>query len=133
MLEGLKIGEKATVEYKVKPTDVPNFDGKDVHPVCSTYVLAREIEWSSRQFVLKYKLDDEEGIGTKLTIEHIGPAKVGELVSITAEAMEIKGNELICNYIAKVSDRIIAKGTTGQKVLKKNVIEKIFSKFDGND
>ncbi|MEQ8925327.1 MAG: hypothetical protein RLO81_05905 [Fulvivirga sp.] len=102
MLKGLKIGEKATIEYQVKPSDVPNFDGNDVHPVCSTYVLAREIEWSSRQFVLKYKLDDEEGIGTKLTIEHLAPAIVGDVISITAKAINVIGNELICSYIARV-------------------------------
>ena len=50
------------------------FSGKVVHPVCATFALARDIEWTTRQFVLQMRDDDEEGIGTMLTIDHRSPA-----------------------------------------------------------
>jgi fluoroacetyl-CoA thioesterase len=124
-----KIGDSEKIEKLINDTDLASFNGGIVHKVCSTYVLAREIEWSSRQFVLKMKEEDEEGIGTKLTIDHMAPAFVGELLEVEAIVDQINDNELICSYIARVGKRIVAKGITGQKVLKKDAIHKIFSKF----
>jgi fluoroacetyl-CoA thioesterase len=129
MKEVYKVGDALKTEYLVTPVDVATFKGEIVHNVCSTFVLAREIEWSSRQFVLAIKDEDEEGIGTQLTIDHKSPAFIGELIEIEAIILKLEGNELICSYKAKVGGRIIATGKTGQKVLKKTAINEIFSKF----
>lgn len=112
----------------MKDTDVATFLGKVVHPVCATYTLAREIEWATRQFVLEMREDDEEGIGTSLSIDHRGPAFIGEEIVITAWVEEINGHELICRYEAKVNDRLIAVGKTGQKILMREKIAQIFKK-----
>lgn len=104
------------------------FDGEVVHPVCATFTLAREIEWATRQFVLEMRGDDEEGIGTFLVIDHKSPAFVGEVIIFTARFYNLIGNELICSFEAKVNDRIIATGKTGQKILKREKINKLFSK-----
>ncbi|HNP17834.1 MAG TPA: hypothetical protein PKL31_05315 [Fulvivirga sp.] len=133
MKEIFKIGDRISVDHVVSDNDVAAFKGVTVHNVCSTYALAREMEWSSRQFVLKMKEEDEEGIGTHLTIDHKGPAFVGELIKIEAEIIEWNDNELICAIIAKVKNRIVATGKTGQKVLKKTAIKEIFSKFGHNE
>ncbi|MTI39910.1 thioesterase family protein [Fulvivirga lutimaris] len=124
-----KVGDQITITKLVERQDVAAFNGEVVHEVCSTFALAREIEWSSRQFVLQMKEADEEGIGTMLTIDHKGPAFVGETVEIIAKIESIVQIEIICTYEAKVGDRLIATGKTGQKVLKKEAINHIFSKF----
>ena len=123
-----KTGDTKTYLITIKESDVAAFHGKVVHSVCSTFALARNIEWSSRLFVLEMKEPDEEGIGTMLTIEHKSPAFVGEELMIEAKIENIKGNELICTYIASVGERIVAFGKTGQKVLKKKKIETLFAK-----
>jgi len=124
-----KVGDKIKIERLVDRDDVAAFTGEVVHKVCSTFALAREIEWSSRQFVLEMKEDDEEGIGTMLSIEHKSPVFIGETFEVIAEIESLNGNEIICTYEAKVGDRLIALGRTGQKVLKKEAINHIFSKF----
>lgn len=124
-----KVGDQITIAKLVEKQDVAAFNGEVVHEVCSTFVLAREIEWSSRQFVLQMKEEDEEGIGTMLSIDHKAPVFVGETFEVTAEIESIEGKEIICTYKAKVGDRVIATGKTGQKVLKKEAINHIFSKF----
>lgn len=124
-----KVGDQITIDKLVEKQDVAAFNGEVVHEVCSTFALAREIEWSSRQFVLQIKEEDEEGIGTMLTIDHKAPVFVGETFDVTAEIESIEGNEIICTYEARVGDRLIATGKTGQKVLKKEAINHIFSKF----
>ena len=123
-----KPGDTKQITYKVKESDVASFNGEVVHAVCSTFTLAREIEWSTRQFVLEMRDEDEEGIGTSVTIDHRGPAFVGEEIIITACVDTIYNHELICSYEAKVHDRIIAVGKTGQKILKRNKIAAIFKK-----
>jgi predicted thioesterase len=114
--------------YTVKPQDVAAFHGEVVHPVCSTYVLAREVEWTTRLFVLAIMDDDEEGIGTHVSIDHKNPAFVGEEIIFTARIDQLKGNELICKYEASVNGRIIASGTPGQKILKKETLKRIFTR-----
>jgi len=125
----VKVGDLRKHNKIVTEKDIAAFDIGTVHKVCSTFALAREIEWTSRLFVLDMIEGDEEGIGTKLTIDHISPALVGDELTIEAEVKELEGNSLICSYIARVSDRIVAEGITGQKVLKRKRIKEIFSTF----
>lgn len=121
-----QLGDQKSYHYRVKPDDVAAFHGDVVHPVCATFVLAREIEWSTRLFVLEMRDHDEEGIGTFLSIHHKGPAFVGEEIVFTARIESLHGYELICTYQALVGTRLIAEGKTGQKILKKDKIKRVF-------
>ena len=128
MKDIFKSGSSKEVRYLVKEDDVASFKGEIVHPVCSTFTLAREVEWATRQFVLDMRDGDEEGIGTSLTIKHRGPAFVGEELIIEASIININSNELMCSFIVRVGGRIVATGETGQKILKREKITKLFSK-----
>ena len=123
-------GDTKDYHYKVTEHDLAAFQGKTVHPVCSTFALAREIEWSTRRFVLELAEEDEEGIGTMLTIQHESPAFEGEILAIKAVVKDFDRNELICEYEVRVKNRLVAYGTTGQKILKKSKLKEIFSTFE---
>lgn len=112
--------------YVVAPGDVASFHGQVVHPVCSTFVLAREVEWTTRLFVLDLCEPDEEGIGTHVSIDHKNPAFIGEEIIFTARIESLEGNLLTCGYEARVGDKLIATGKTGQRVVKREKIAKIF-------
>ncbi len=122
-----KQGDKKQLSYLVKQEDVAAFHGEVVHPVCSTFALAREIEWATRQFVLEMREAHEEGIGTQLSIEHKAPAFVGEKILFTSIIDTLENNEIICAFEATVNGRIIATGKTGQKILSREKIDKIFT------
>src|SRR6478735_3233809 len=107
-------GDQKQYEKTVTEADFARFETGLVHPVCSTFSLAQAIEWSSRLFVLEMKDEDEEGIGTMLSINHCSPAFPGEEITIKATIKTLERNELICTYEAKVGDRLVAKGETGQ-------------------
>jgi fluoroacetyl-CoA thioesterase len=121
------IGDKKKYTKTVQAGDVASFNGEVVHPVCSTFVLAREVEWTTRQFVLEMKDEDEEGVGTHLTIEHKAPAFIGEEILFTGKIEQINGHELTCSFEASVGSRVIAVGKTGQKIMKKEKINKLFN------
>ncbi|MEM6361083.1 MAG: hypothetical protein AAF149_05005 [Bacteroidota bacterium] len=130
MCKQISSGDQITHTFQVKPEDLATFQDSNVHEVCSTFALAREIEWCSRKFVLKIKDDDHEGIGIKLNINHKSPAFLNNTVEIIASVQSFIENELICFFEARVGARIIADGITGQKLLKKSRIKEIFSTFD---
>ena len=119
-------GDQKEYRRTVGAEDVAAFHGETVHPVCATFILARDIEWTTRQFVLEMRDDDEEGVGTFLSIEHRGPAFVGEEIIFTARIDRLKDNELVCSYVAFANGRLIAEGRTGQKILKKEKIDRVF-------
>ena len=128
MKQLFKIGDTKAYKRKVVQDDQAIFHGEVLHQVCSTFALARDMEWSSRLFFIEMKEDDEEGVGTHLTIDHRSPAFVGEELEITATVAQIENNELICDIMVKVGDRVIATGKTGQRMLKKERLNKIFNK-----
>lgn len=126
-MKTLSIGDHKTHLYKVKAADVAHFEQLAVHAVFSTFALTREAEWSSRLFVNDILDQGEEGIGTFIEVKHVSPALVGEEVLFTAIVCSIERNELTCDFNAKVGDRLIATGKTGQKILAKEKLERLFA------
>ncbi len=122
-------GDSKLHTYKVARADFARFEAGTVHEVCSTFALGREMEWSSRLFVLEMTEADEEGVGTMLEITHLGPAFEGEELVIKATVESLRSHELICSVEVNVGERQIAVGRTGQKILKKEKINQIFTRL----
>jgi fluoroacetyl-CoA thioesterase len=121
-----KKGDTKNFVHTVTTSDTATFESGTVHEVYATFALGRDAEWCTRLFVLEMKDDDEEGIGTFINIQHLSPALVGSEVVFTGTYEELNGNHLTCNFEAKVNDRVIAKGSTGQKILKKEKLQLLF-------
>lgn len=126
MRNNVQPGDERRFSRLVRPEDCAAFDSGHVHPVYATFALARDAEWCGRLFVLDMKDDEEEGIGTHITVEHVSPAPEGTTVEFTAIAESINGHEIICSYEARCNGRLIAKGRQGQKILKKEKLERLF-------
>ncbi len=127
MINSFSQNDKKFFSKKILENDMATFDSGTVHPVYSTFALARDAEWACRLFVLEMKEADEEGIGTFLYVNHHAPALVNETVVFTATIESINGNEIICSFAAHVGTRLIASGRQGQKILKKEKIERLFN------
>ncbi len=128
MISKFNIGDTKTFLRVVRPQDVAEFEAGQVHPFYATFALGRDAEWAGRLFVLEMLEEDEEGIGTSLTIDHRSPALEGQEVQITSTITALEGNQLDCSFEAKVGSRVIATGTTGQRILKKSVVQRIKEK-----
>lgn len=129
MRQLVKIGEKRTHEHTIAEADLAQFESELVHPVCSTFALAREMEWSSRLFVIDMIDDDEEGIGTSIHINHQSPALKGDNLMITATLKSVIGHEIVCDIKVLVKNRLIASGETGQKILKRTKIASLLDEL----
>lgn len=127
MLNKFNIGDKKIFERVVRPEDTAAFESGEVHPVYATFALTRDAEWSSRLFVLEMKELHEEGIGTFVNIKHVSPAFIGNTVLFEAVIDELEGNAVNCTITASVNGRVIAEGRTGQKILTKEKIDRLFN------
>jgi predicted thioesterase len=126
MREIFKAGDIKEYTTVVKPQDVARFHGSVVHEVCSTFALARDIEWTTRLFALDMKEEDEEGVGTLLEIRHYAPAFVGEQLLFTGRYEALFNGEVLCSFEVHAGGRLVATGRTGQKILKVEKIKSIF-------
>ena len=132
MKNRLAVGEKRLFIHQVGKDDIATFDSGNVHPVCSTFALAKYIEWTSRLFVIDIKKNDEEGIGTMIHIDHKSPAFENQEMQLEATVEAMDKNELMCEVLVTVDGRIIAHARTGQKILKREKINEIFSSLGGD-
>jgi len=121
-------GDQKVFRKTITDQDLASFHGETLHAVYSTFAIARDFEWSSRLFFIEMKEADEEGVGTFLQINHRSPAFSGEEVVIVATIDTMEGMELRCIIEARVNDRLIADGMTGQRMLKKERLKALFTK-----
>lgn len=126
MKKPFKIGAIKIYKHKVKESDIAGFESGEVHPVYSTFALARDAEWACRLFVLEMTEADEEGIGTALSIQHKSPAKLGAELEISAKLEHIEGNKVQCSFQVKDGERLIAEGRQEQRILPKAKLNEIF-------
>jgi predicted thioesterase len=115
----------------VADSDLATFETGNVHPFYSTFALGRDVEWACRQFVLNMKEEDEEGIGTFLNISHKSPAMLGEELLITATLIRLEGNTVDCDFWVYAGERLVAQGTQGQKILKKEKVARLIAGIQG--
>ncbi|MFY8190984.1 MAG: thioesterase family protein [Bacteroidia bacterium] len=127
------VGDRKEFEIIVTEKDVASFNSGKVHPVYATFALGRDAEWCCRLFVLDMKEADEEGIGTALSIVHHSPALLGEKVLFKAWVQALEKNSIVCKYEARVGERLIASGEQGQKILKKEKLEKLFNNISSTN
>ena len=120
-------GDTRVYTKLVTAADFARFDDGLVHAVCSTFSLAQAAEWAGRLFVLDMKAEDEEGVGTSLSINHRSPAFEGEELVIKATLKHHFGNDVICSFEAWAGNRLVADGETGQKILKKEKLARILA------
>lgn len=128
MKEIFKKGDCIVTRHKITEDDFVKFENEILHKVYSTYSLTRDAEWACRQFVLRMKENDEEGIGTKVEVNHVNPAFIGETVDFYAYFSHSQKNNVFCYFNARSGQKLIAYGKTAQKVLMKNKIAKLFTK-----
>ena len=126
------IGDIKIFSHTVTKGDIAKFEAGEVHAVYSTFALVRDAEWSGRLFVLEMKEAGEEGIGTGINIKHISPALIGETVVFTATLTEVRKNEVINDFVAKVGERVIAEGTQWQKIINKAKFDALLDSLEKN-
>jgi fluoroacetyl-CoA thioesterase len=126
MKSGLAEGYTATIMTEVTPVMHAQFEGDVVHPVYSTVSMVYHMEWASRKIILPYLEDGEEGMGAKVTVEHLAPAGTGSKLEIKAAVIKYERNIILTEVVVRdfKNDRMIGRGEVKQFVLPKEKIRK---------
>ena len=123
MKPSLQLGATAAVEIEVTDDMCPAFDGVIVHRVYSTWSMAHHMELAARKVLAPHLEEDEEGIGSHLSIDHLAPTPVGGRVRLTATAVELGPTTLVCevtaHHVRSDGDRLVGRGRQVQRILPK--------------
>ena len=102
-----------------------------VHPVYATYWMAKHMEEAGRKIILDFLEEGEEGIGTAVSVEHLGPALPGMRLEVIARHERTEGNRVFaaCSARTELGD-LIGTGHTEQAILPRAVVEKSFASLE---
>lgn len=129
MINPFKHGDVKEYTKTVQSDEIAAFDSGMVHEVYSTFSIARDAEWSGRLFVLEMKEEGEEGIGTQISVQHKGPAFIGDTIRYVSTFEEItERGEILTSYKAYCGERLVAEGLQGQKILPKVKLDQLFDR-----
>jgi len=120
----MEIGQTASISFEVTPDMFAQFEGNVVHKAYSTVSMVYHMEWVSRQIILPFLENHEEGIGGAVQVKHIAPTTEGTMVSVRATLTEIKENVIITKTEAWTDKGVIGKGEVKQVILPKTQIQK---------
>jgi fluoroacetyl-CoA thioesterase len=127
MRDGLIAGQTASIDVIVTPEMFARFEGKVVHPVYSTVSMVYHMEWVSRQIIVPFLEDHEEGMGGAVTVKHIAPCIEGAEVTVTATVTGLQANTILTNVRAESKGRLIGVGEVKQVVLPKEKINELLT------
>ena len=128
MKRSLTVGTTAEVTAEVTEEMCPAFDGVIVHRVYSTWSMAHHMELAARKVLAPHLDDDEEGIGSSLSIEHVAPTPVGHSVRVVAVAIEVTDTTVVCDLTAYDGDRLVGRGRQVQRVLPRRTLEALIER-----
>ena len=93
MKSTLKPGLTATKTITVDEPRVISFMGED----CRVYATPRiisDVEYTCRDFLLGHLDPGEDSVGTKVNWEHVGPALLGETVTVSVKLARVEGRRV---------------------------------------
>ncbi|MCS7059164.1 MAG: thioesterase family protein [Meiothermus sp.] len=135
-MKPIPIGYQAIFETVVTDEMTVDFEQGDpqlgkLHPVYATYWMAKHMELAGRKIILPFLEENEEGIGSKVSVDHQASALPGMRVRIVAEHLRTEGNRVHarCTAWNELGDRI-GEGYTEQVILPKEKLRRIFERLE---
>ena len=104
MKEGLEVGATHTARYEIDKDRTIGFMGEELR-VYATPIMVRDMENTCRLFLEDVYLDkDENSVGARVEIDHMGPTLVGMYVNIKITVIELRGPKVAFEF--EVHDQI---------------------------
>jgi len=103
MKPGLTSGMSHTQRYTVDEETTIGFMGEALR-VYATPFMVRDIERACRDFLGQYLSAEENSVGARMEIDHLGPTLKGMWVEVTATVTGIEGRK--ASFEAEVRDAL---------------------------
>lgn len=127
MKPGFTPGLFREVFVEVTEAMCPAFDGVIVHRCYSTWSAAHHFELAARKVLVDFLEDDEEGVGSHVSVDHLAPCGLGRTVRVRAELTEViqeRHVRVVCSLTAHDGNRLLARGRQVQVVMNKQYLER---------
>ena len=116
MKQTMKVGNRTTIGFTVDEQMRPAFNDQIIHPVCSTWDMAHQFEIAARKTLEPHLEEGEQGIGSRIVIDHLKPAPVGKDVVVEAVVTKVDTTEVVCSIEAKIGKIVVATGEQIQRI-----------------
>ena len=123
MKAGFEPGIVRELTFVVTEDMCPVFDGVVVHRCCSTWTMTHQFELAARMVLVPFLEDNEEGIGSHVSVDHKAPCPLGRTIRVRAELTEVSDGHhprVTCDISAYDGNRLLASGNQVQVVMNKN-------------
>lgn len=121
-----------SIRIRISPSMTARFFDAAVHPVYATFAIVEHAEYLSRVLIRGDLEEGEDAVGSAVEIRHVGPARVGEIVTLEGEVRSIEGRKIICDVRVHVDGREVAEVVTEQVRLPKERVREMMG-GTGND
>lgn len=111
------LGAVVEIEFIVTPEMTAELDGKEIHPVYSTFWLAKHAETVARKAVEPFFEYGENAVGAELSVRHEAMTHVGAKVVMRAKVVKVETKKIVCEIEAFSGGKRIASGSQTQIVL----------------
>jgi fluoroacetyl-CoA thioesterase len=135
-MKPIPIGHQAVFETVVTQAMTVDFEQPDprlgkLHSVYATYWMAKHMELAGRMIILNFLEEGEEGIGSKVSVNHLASALVGMGVRVEATHTQTEGNRIFASLqVWNQLGDLIGEGSTEQVVLPAEKLERIFGRLE---
>ncbi|RHW42103.1 thioesterase [Neobacillus notoginsengisoli] len=123
MKPGMRIGHQESVQVTVTEEMFAEFGGEVVHPAYSTAWMVYHMEWASRNIILPYLEDEEEGMGASVSVKHVAPGRLGDELTVTAVVTSISEKAIVTEVKVNGPNGLIGIGDVKQAILPKLKIQ----------
>lgn len=108
-----------SIRLRVTPEMTARFFDCEIHPLYATFKIVEHAEYVSRCAILPFLEPEEDAVGSSVQVEHIAPARVGDVVQVEATVVEVEGRDITCHFTVTREERELARGKTVQRVVVK--------------
>jgi len=110
MKSTLAVGSETAQRVIVDESRVISFMGDDCR-VYATPRIINDVEYACRNLLLPHLDPGEDSVGTRVNVEHVGPALLGDEVVIEVRLAEIDGRRLTFAASVKTGGDEVLRGT----------------------
>lgn len=107
----MKIGQTYTSQLLVEERHLAINVGSGDLPVLATPVMVMLMENAAMKSVADTIADDETTVGAQVSVSHLRPTPLADIVNATATLVEIDGRKLTFKVIAEDSKGLVGEGT----------------------
>ncbi|NQW30018.1 MAG: hypothetical protein HQ472_05845 [Ignavibacteria bacterium] len=110
------VGELSIIVTKQMTAEL---DGTEIHPLYSTFWIAKHAETAARKAIELFFDENEDAVGSELSIQHLAMAPVGAQIHLKAAVVNVTGRRITCEFEVwqMQPPKLIARGTQVQVVV----------------